>query len=321
MPDGDWNKVVGFVGAIVAALVMTSATIALIWQVAVSHTKSELEAKPHATYYAEQTARQIKERCTAINPVSRDMCIEEIVKASHENQRNEADLSAQRQMANWAFAMAVVSCYGLVLTVAGIWFVRENLGELQKARQVSLQALDAAMEGNKHTFTFMKSDLRPWIKFYEINNKITVNKEGIAVEFRCRVFNCGKSPARSVFVQSSILFSDTVVTPWNYLREFAEKMRDISADYENTVFPGDTDRQKVSCKVWAEVWNPRYIYIVVSVAYRFGEFKDFYKTCRLYQISTIAQYHKRLLPVTLDFKAPVFPHLAVEQAHTGDYAT
>ena len=139
-----------------------------LWDLASLNTRYQIEAERHTTHYSERTSEQIKESCTPSNPLPRDQCIEEIIKASHENQRNEADLYAQRQMADWAYAITVIGSFSIFLTIAGIYFVRESLIEMQRTRKVSEDAVKAALQQ-------VKIQLRPKITANQIAMEVVAD--------------------------------------------------------------------------------------------------------------------------------------------------
>jgi hypothetical protein len=196
MSDSNWNKNLGFIGSLIVALIVPAVIAIIIWQTSASITEDRIKGERYSGYYSERTSEQIKERCTAANPVPFQKCVEEIVTASHENQRDEADLIAQRQMAQWAYAVAVIGGLSIVLTVFGIWFVRGNLIAMQAQTQLARET--------------MVAQTRPWLKFESVNlQKMWIDEAHVHVQVEFAVKNGGHSPALEVLVNPRLTIDST----------------------------------------------------------------------------------------------------------------
>lgn len=116
----------------------------LVWSFSASYTRAQMRTERHTAYYADEAVRLLKERCAHTDPGIVAPCVTAILSAQHENQRAESDLSAQTQMANWAFWLLIVTLGSTGITLAGIWFVRENLIAVRTANASAREAYDLA---------------------------------------------------------------------------------------------------------------------------------------------------------------------------------
>ncbi len=94
----------------------------------------------------QQDARvDAKRTCSVryITPALVDECVSEIVDARQAEQRNEYDLKAQQEMAEWAFAVFLTTFFGLFISGGGLWALvwtfREQRRLTQNASRASLQ--------------------------------------------------------------------------------------------------------------------------------------------------------------------------------------
>ncbi|MGV8834010.1 MAG: hypothetical protein ACOH2N_18735 [Devosia sp.] len=119
--------------------VVTGATIFtlvgfLIWDAAASYTSNSLQAERYSDRYSANTKQEISAACPA--PASAE-CIVQIIEATHENQRAEADLNAQRDMAKWAFLLLIISTVGTLIGGFGLFWIRETLGATRKGNKIN----------------------------------------------------------------------------------------------------------------------------------------------------------------------------------------
>lgn len=104
------------------------------------NTKYDQRADESAGQHARDTESAIKSLCIGTDLAAIQKCVEEQVRAQHESQRSEYDLSAQQAMADWALGVLVVSFVTLIATVAGVIYVRNTLLETRKIGNKQLRA-------------------------------------------------------------------------------------------------------------------------------------------------------------------------------------
>jgi hypothetical protein len=125
------------------------------WDFASSYTRHAVQAEIHASSEADTTEQEIARSCPA--PATTE-CIARVVKASREQQRSEADLNAQRDMAKWAFAMVIVSALGTGIVLLGLLFISQTLLETRKGNKINRRIGEAqvraylSVSGGSYTF-------------------------------------------------------------------------------------------------------------------------------------------------------------------------
>jgi hypothetical protein len=91
---------------------------------------------------------QIKENCVKLDVVGLQDCVKEKLRNSLDQQRAESIAFAQTAAVDWAFWTMAATLFGSVVSGIGIYFVRKNLIEMQKQREVSEKAVAAAHQAN-----------------------------------------------------------------------------------------------------------------------------------------------------------------------------
>jgi hypothetical protein len=147
MAQSDRGGIVGFgdVAAFAAILLFTSF---FVWIVAESKTHNDSYATRYARQHSENAERQIVRTCIDADKSALAKCITDIVKTQLEEQRAEYNLSAQQETANWSLGMLGISALSLFIAGFGIFFVRENLLEMRKQREISQNSLKALTDQN-----------------------------------------------------------------------------------------------------------------------------------------------------------------------------
>lgn len=230
---------------------------------------------------------------------------------------NERDLCQQWRMAEAADSMVGVSKGQLILTALSLIGLAMTVGYTRYHARI-------AGEANANALKAMKSDLRPWIKFTEIDaERMTLDEHGLSLALKCGFQNVGRSPARRVLVGGKIHFSKAMVVPWDFLRECVGEIPKTNSPYENTIFPQDTGKDGVSFLFSSPADQGKsYVYVFLAITYSFDDYADVHKTCRLYQFS--AKVNKELVaslqPIDFNVSADEAVAISFEKANTGDYA-
>jgi hypothetical protein len=111
----------------------------------------DAQSHRNTAQYPSDTDKRI-ERCFTDSDTTRAQeCVEDAVTTSHENQRSEYDLQAQRDMAQWAFWLLIVTSAQFPLTVAGLLALvvtirqgQDGLTEAGKANRISREEMEAS---------------------------------------------------------------------------------------------------------------------------------------------------------------------------------
>ena len=141
----------------------------------------------YATSKARNAAEQeFQEKCTSLATAEEiRACFGNAVNSARETQRAEEDLYAQKQMAQWAFWILLVTGFiGVVtiaITIVGIYFVVQTLVATQKANAI------------------MREEQRPWLKVSVEATRFVVIGEGrVCIHTGWTIENVGKTPALNV---------------------------------------------------------------------------------------------------------------------------
>lgn len=123
-------------------------------------------------------------------------------KSYREEWRNEQDLAAQRDMANWAWWMLIATCASTVVTGVGIYFVAETLRANLAAVEEAAKAAQSAQRSVKVSEDTAQRQLRAYINLESahivLGEKINVGLYPATLDVIFR--NFGSTPAHDVEV-------------------------------------------------------------------------------------------------------------------------
>lgn len=137
-------------------------------------------------------------------------CAIHSVTSDGEQERAKYDLNAQQDMAEWAFALLLVSIASIALSVLGlvaiVWSLALNRTATEAAvgaAEQSKRANDFAEDSNRISRENAEADRRPWMQVaFGLPNGIKRKKDGIGVDIVPVVRNIGKSVAYDVWVEA-----------------------------------------------------------------------------------------------------------------------
>jgi hypothetical protein len=211
MPRNNWNERLAtkakHLGALIALIVACFVYTMFIWQISAQKTENRIYAERNAYHYIVATDAEIERTCVTGPPAEFASCIVQIVKSSEEAKRAEYDLQAQKDVADWSFWMLLVSGLGMLFTVAGIWFVRENLIEMQRQRALNEKTLELAAEANGISREIGQWQTRAYLSVERVKALI----ENGTLMFWIGIQNTGQTPARNLRINGSLLI-DTGTT-------------------------------------------------------------------------------------------------------------
>jgi uncharacterized Tic20 family protein len=95
------------------------------------------QADANAREYSAYTDQQIRQSCVRLVGDEKANCIAKYRQERRNNERNEQDLVAQRQSANWAYIMGAAAVIGMVLSVIGVVLVWTTFDETRRANILS----------------------------------------------------------------------------------------------------------------------------------------------------------------------------------------
>jgi hypothetical protein len=186
----DYSQI-GRIGILALIIV---AWAAMIWSMSAHYAAKRVRAEAATAQYAQSAAEQIERACASRSGLPLRECIREQVEANRGDQRSEQDLSAQQEMADWAFWMMVVSAVTMVLTAIALWFVRGTLEATREAVKDTSEATEAMRQANQ----IAAAAQRPWLTFSaKLAKAAGVNEKGLKLTFDVVIKNVGSSPAIS----------------------------------------------------------------------------------------------------------------------------
>jgi hypothetical protein len=179
-------------GALTALLVL----LLVVWQISAQITENRTYAERNAHHYAESAHDEIERSCITRTPAEIANCVEQITKASEDSQRAEYDLKAQRDMSEWSFWVLCVSGLGIVFTAVGIWFVRENLIEMQRQRTISESAIKVSKD-------IGQAQVRAYLTC--VGGRYKIDSFGLVCY--TSIANNGQSPPKNIEMKAEIIVS------------------------------------------------------------------------------------------------------------------
>jgi hypothetical protein len=228
----------------------------------------------------EQTASQpadadrlISALNAALDRAIRDLTAEEGTKYRQlQEQRDEADLRAQHNMAWWAGALFWAAVVSLVPTMVGLWLLQRTLihtkrtahaavssvEEARKSTVAAAQAANAASEGNQIQRQTLIVAERAWLKVKsaEITSDMTwvkQEKQTGDIHFRFTIENIGRTAALNVMIhpelrQGNVYYADPTAAR-RHAAALPQRLQTTDYPHAVTLFPADTFVQKWICSI------------------------------------------------------------------------
>lgn len=201
MSDSDRSQYVALGLSVIGVLL--SITIAISFPYWAGHSSGyrEAETKHYKTEYADRTDDRIRDCAASADPVLLAECIEKAVTDNHENQRDESDLNAQRQMADWAFGALIIASGGLLVTGTGTGFLLWQIMLTRKAVEDTGKATKAMERQNE----IAEAAQRPWLAVsLEMVGEAKFSDKGLHMAAYIVIRNVGSSPAHNVYVKLDV---------------------------------------------------------------------------------------------------------------------
>lgn len=168
------------------AIVVAILFALFIWDLSASQTENRVRAERHATRYAATAEQRISQSCAVATDMTLAECIRQVIETTHEQQRAESDLAAQRDMAKWAWAVVVVSIASVAVGLIGIYFIKRTFDK-------TVDAVDAARDANEIARRSAERQLRAYMSIGSIGIEGFTGTNFDPVVF---VSNKGTTPAR-----------------------------------------------------------------------------------------------------------------------------
>jgi hypothetical protein len=123
-------------------------------------------------------------------------CFDKAIKATRETQRSEEDLYAQKQMAQWAFWLLLLTGFvgivSIAITSVGTYFLIKTVGVGIKANSLARETMIA--------------QTRPWLQIKQVKiKKMEITNNRIFLDVDVEVKNVGHSPALGVSIHGNLV--------------------------------------------------------------------------------------------------------------------
>lgn len=240
----------------VFVVTLVALVIGMIWDVASKNAYDQIQSKSYGEHYSSEADQRIERDCAKREGAALVECVKEVIETSHEQQRDENDLAAQRGMERWAFWMLVATLGSVAVTTIGVVYVALTLREARETTAAAFKGADAAeesvAEARKATKfaqdstdiareTMLASD-RPWINIKaKMAADLIFTDTTVSAAIQCTFKNIGKSPAVQVSVARVKMFADVAVAAMTADDDTRKEMQNYSfwSSYGRAMFPED----------------------------------------------------------------------------------
>lgn len=286
MSQNNWNVRFALTASILAVFIV----VAGLWTMNLSLGHSKGLYRAEAQNYSQQYPADTDDRIARCPPVPTDRlkaCVEEAIADSHDAQRGEHDLNAQREMADWAFWLLIISIFTTSISAFGLWALLKTIWQGREANEIAREA--------------MARQSRAWIGL-EIT-KINYLKAGhstFTLSFEIRMKNIGNSPAKYLSFQSDLFRNLDLIESDNpsFINNFRNKFLSRPKEYLSVdLLPGEdfTNRIEIEVKkelVALEVGKPSDFFcigVIVGAKY-YTDFSpgEVRQTLRIWQLGGIS---------------------------------
>ncbi|MEX1107274.1 MAG: hypothetical protein WEC00_00035 [Dongiaceae bacterium] len=208
---------------------------------------------------------------------------ESAANSSREEERAEADLEAQQEMALWAQLVFWATTGSVVVAAVAVGLVFFTLHETRKAGKAAADILEqtrrqadsavdaakAALEAN----AILIAEKRPWLHLdREIECEFLETENSVAVNCWYRLKNFGLSPAININIRARLIdaiWPPTIEAIDGFYNECWERRFKVSG---KTLFPGQKDRRHHSFagKRFIDADESREVFFMIVITYRFA---------------------------------------------------
>ena len=156
------------------------------------------EAQKQTSHYRSATQQRVAD-CGRQPQAGRAHCIDDAISSFHEEQRAERNLDAQREAADWAWWVLIVSLCQAPITLAGVILLLRNVTQTD-------EALNQARAGNEIAGATAKRQLRAYVM--ASNFRISGVEDGRTPRVHYVIKNSGQTPAYEVRHYAQIFWSE-----------------------------------------------------------------------------------------------------------------
>lgn len=176
--------------------------VALVFNLGIDNGKAKGKYEANSATYENYGKEEIRNCFALDNDDAKAECIISSSNAYNEQERSEANLAIQTQMATWTFGMLVTTMLTTGVTAIGVWYVRATLVQANLTNAAAVSAASAANDAN----LIMRQEARPWVTIKrEVLCEINDTGFGLRVSWNYDLVNKGKSPAYDVKIDWKVV--------------------------------------------------------------------------------------------------------------------
>lgn len=164
MSGSDRGRYVALISASIAAILIFCGTLFYTFHMGDLSGRRDADAQGYAASYPHDTSKQIAECWAKLDTRKAQECVAGAIKASHDAQRGEADLSAQRQMSDWAFWALIIAFISAAVTGIGTFLLYQQIILTRQAVEDTGNATNAMLEANEISRAQFRASYKPFLR-------------------------------------------------------------------------------------------------------------------------------------------------------------
>ena len=237
MSRSDWLKFSKTVGLVSASFVLTLIVYFAGYRIGNVSGHYDSQADGAAAQYPSDTQRVIDGCFELTTQAAISECVSKAIEASHENQRAEQDLIAQREMSDWGWWALVVSSLQFFATLITLGFIKLTLDATLAAVKDTGDATLAMLDSNRIAL----ESQRPWLSISVIPTGAKMHPLGMHMSANIFVKNVGQLVANDYHLafRMELMRSDDFK---KRLVTVLDSFSSIAVPSPKVVLPNDTDK-------------------------------------------------------------------------------
>lgn len=182
--------------------------------------RNQERAQIEREHYAADAAENMERSCSNLSGAALRECARKVVNSERESKREESDLAAQWNAADWARWATVVAGAQLIATILGLYFIKHTLDATRAAVQEAGDATEAAREAVRETSRVGEAQARAYLSVVQASFHVDRRPRQLTdipnYELMLKFHNSGGTPAVNVsyYCEARVsTWSDTETPP------------------------------------------------------------------------------------------------------------
>ncbi|MGY4395834.1 hypothetical protein ACVWZA_000995 [Sphingomonas sp. UYAg733] len=172
----------------------------MFYSMGASYGSNQERSNKQASAYAADAPKRVERECAGLAGTPLAECATKIVQAARESERDESDLGAQWQAANWVLWATIIAGTQLLATAVGTALLYQQIVLTRKAVEDTGEATEAMREANALSKDTAARQLRAYITVKKVE---FVGRSPFKSRLLVKLFyeNFGETPAFNVRTQ------------------------------------------------------------------------------------------------------------------------